>query len=309
VQLAASGIDRRHLQGRCGVSRGRETKSPPPRHDEPIRVLATVRGRHGSPDRRKRRVPFDRKATSRNGRGGVTEGRPRANNAKRARARGARRVLGRWKASWLPRRRSSSRGTPRRGPGSGDARKALQPSGPKRRPMTRGARYASEEGTSCLPSRDLPGGRWRTFSPIASARTRNQVTASSTLGATDGGFAAPPRTRRHDERWPPSLHLSAVLHGPGDGDGGTSVARCSPSPRKGGRPSQAVRLERAGRGAGANASARAETPQRRSGRGSDARGGARASSQSLQKSTDSDRRRESDAIHFTRFGWRSGTGA
>jgi len=47
----------------------------------------------------------------------------------------------------------------------------------------------------------------------------------------------------------------------------------------------------------------------RRGRGSDARGRARASVLSLQKSSDGVRRREASALHFTRFGGRSGTGA
>jgi hypothetical protein len=52
-----------------------------------------------------------------------------------------------------------------------------------------------------------------------------------------------------------------------------------------------------------------EGPHAAGGRGSDARGRARASLMLLQKSTDIVRRREADALHLTRFGKRSGTGA
>jgi len=309
VQLAASGIDRRHLQGRCGVSRVWRRCSP--LRDTTSRSACLPPSGAGAVVRsgKKGACPsIARPPPGREGRRdeGSTVGDNDATTRESAcRAPGSRKVESILVAAtallfagdaetgaWIGRR---AEGTPT--------------FRSKRRPMTRGARYASEEGTSCLPSRDRTR---RAVEDLLSDRIgphSQPVTASPTLGATDGGFAAPLRTRRHDERWPPSLHLSAVLHGPEDGGGGTSVARCSPSPRKGGGPSQAVRLERAVRGAGANASARAETPQRRSGRGSDARGRARASSQSLQKSTDSDRRREANAIHFTRFGWRSGTGA
>jgi len=127
-------------------------------------------------------------------------------------------------------------------------------------------------------------------------------TASSILGATDDGFESPPRTRRHEERWPPSFYLLAVLHRPGDDDEGTDVARCLPSSgREGAIARRTSRKRRAGSG-GRRIGAGSKEPSRRGERGSDARGRARASLMLLQKSTDSDRRREADALHFTRSG-------
>jgi len=85
-------------------------------------------------------------------------------------------------------------------------------------------------------------------------------------------------------------------------DGAVWLAACCPS--EGRQLSHAARFERIAREAEADATARAlnKEPQRWRGRGSDARGRARASFTSLQKSTDSVRRREADALHFTRSG-------
>jgi hypothetical protein len=83
-------------------------------------------------------------------------------------------------------------------------------------------------------------------------------------------------------------------------DGVVWLAACLSSEEGG--LSHAARVERSAREAEANASERAETPSRRGERGLDARGRARASLMLLQKSTDSVRRREADALHFTRFG-------
>jgi len=104
--------------------------------------------------------------------------------------------------------------------------------------------------------------------------------ASPILGATVGGLEAPPRPRRHEERWPSQLHPLAVLHRPGDSGEGASVARCPPSLGReraiAHRARRKTRTEGGGRRVGTD-SLRKEESSCRGGRGSDARGRARAS--------------------------------
>jgi hypothetical protein len=152
VQQAASGIGRRNLRGRCGGSRVGKRKPPHPRHDEPFRALASVRGRRRSTKRKKRRAPLDCKATSRWEEPSDEESTAGDQRGERT-APATRRVPGRWKASWLPRRHSPSRGKPRRGPRSVRHAEGTPPfrSHAARRP--RGARLATEEGSSRPPSR------------------------------------------------------------------------------------------------------------------------------------------------------------
>jgi len=179
-------------------------------------------------------------------------------------------------------------------------RKGLQPFREHAARRPRGARPATEEGNlgTTLSHGSPSRGAGYLRSGRIGPRTHIDI-ASTILGATDGGLAAPPRTRCHEEQCSPASHLSAACCRPGDDDEGAAwLAACLPS--EGGGLSHAVRLERGGREAEANAPARVATPEKRSrgGRGSDARGRARASVLSLQKSSDGVRRREADALHF-----------
>lgn len=166
--------------------------------------------------------------------------------------RPTRRVPGRQKASRLPRRRSPSRGTSRRGSkadrhaeGAPNLRERTA-----RRP--RGARLVMEEGN---PNALSPGhapreGLWYLCSRRVDPRRMSDI-VSTILGATDGGLRAPPRTRRQEERCPWTSQLTAACCCPGDGvHGATWLAACFPL--EGGGLSQAARLDRGGREAEAN---------------------------------------------------------
>jgi len=227
VQQAASGIGRRNLRGRCGGSRVGKRKPPHPRHDEPFRALASVRGRRRSTRRKKRRAPLDCKATSRWEEPSDEESTAGDQRGER-KAPTTRRVPGRWKASWLPRRHSPSRGKPRRGPRSVRHAEGTPPFRPHAARLPRGARFATEEGN--LPT--LPhGSSVKETGYLRSGQIgpcSHIAIASPILGATDGGLEAPPRTRRHEERWPSVPYLPADLYCSGDGDDGASLARCPP---------------------------------------------------------------------------------
>jgi len=211
VQLAASGIDRRNLRGRC-VGTRKEAKASPSLTRRAVQDACLVRARRRlSMDGKKKRVPFDCKATSLTGWGGVTKGRRPAVHVVRRRAETTRRVSRRPKASRLPQRRSPSRGTPERGSRSAGTRRALQPSGKTYRPTTKGC------------STRLGGGEpQRTLSPrlavergrVPSLRTDRPTPAhrhvSTILGATDGGLVAPPRTRRREEACSSASHLATA---------------------------------------------------------------------------------------------------
>jgi len=126
VQLAASGIDRRNLRGRCGESRVGGRK--------PLTHRSS--GRSGRLSRQGQASKYGTANKARasrlqsylpSGWSSVTRGRLQAIHVVR-RTPATRRVPGRRKASRLPRRRSPSRGTSRRGSRSAGMRKGLQPS-------------------------------------------------------------------------------------------------------------------------------------------------------------------------------------
>jgi hypothetical protein len=142
-------------------------------------------------------------------------------------------------------------------------RKGLQPFREHAARRPRGARPATEEGNlgTTLSHGSPSRGAGYLRSGRIGPRTHIDI-ASTILGATDGGLAAPPRTRCHEEQCSPASHLSAACCRPGDDDEGAAwLAACLPS--EGGGLSHAVRLERGGREAEANAPARVATPEKR----------------------------------------------
>jgi len=200
VQQAASGIDRRNLRGRCGGSRVRRRKLPVPRHTEPFRALVSVRGRRRSTKRKKRRVPLDCKAPS------LREG-PRDEGPTAGDQRGERRRPPRAGFPGGGKHPDCRDGTPLRGGSrNGDLgrrvmRKGLQPSEYACRPTTTGCSIRDGGGEppdtlSRLARREGRG----TFNSARIGPCSCSVTASTILGATDGGLWAPPRTRRQEER-------------------------------------------------------------------------------------------------------------
>jgi hypothetical protein len=226
VQQAASGIGRRNLRGRCGGSRVGKRKRPTrdttsrfgrlPLSGAGVEVRSGNRGAHLSIAR----LPPAGKSR-------VTRSRLQAINVASA-TRPPR--AGFLEGGKHPDCRD---GTPLRG-GSRDGdlgrcvmRKGLHPSEPMP-PDDHGVLdwHGGGEppnlphGSSVKETGYLRSGQIGPNSHIA--------IASPILGATDGGLEAPPRTRRHEERWPSVPHLLADLYCPGDGVDGAGLARCPP---------------------------------------------------------------------------------
>jgi hypothetical protein len=276
VQLAASGIGRRHLRGRCGGSWFWRRR---------VSTHQTRRAVSRACHRQRRARQFEAAKEARAPRlqrhlpkkeGPRDEGPTAGRNTRHARQRGSRAGFSEVKSIRIAATTLPFAGDAETGISIGRRAEGT--------PTFRSTRRTDDEGCSnrvgggdltILPHGPRPRGWRRTFAPIGSAHTRNHSIASPTLGATDGGFPALPRTRRREERWSSSPHLSPVLHGRGAAAKGR-VWLAARLPSEEGGPSHATSLERETWGAGANASVTGGDALPPSGRGSDARGRARA---------------------------------
>jgi hypothetical protein len=171
-------------------------------------------------------------------------------------------------------------------------------------PTTKGCSTHDGGGEPCTPPRGSPREGVRAPSLRVSRPTRYTVTASTILGATDGGPVTPLRKRRGGELWPSSPHLLAGLRLTAET---VTMVSCGSLPASPGRErlSHAARFERSRAGSGGQRSGTGssrEPSRRRGARIGRSRSCSRVISSSLQKSSDSVRRREADALHFTRSG-------
>jgi len=141
-----------------------------------------------------------------------------------------------------------------------------------------------------------------TFTPGDSAHVTHFATVSSVLGATDGGFATPPRTRRSRRAmaFGASTLWRAALTGRPASMVRAWLAACPPSGERG--LSQAARSERNAREAEANgigAGGDALTPRTGEDRTLEVM---LARRHRCRSRSDVARRREAGALHFTRSG-------
>jgi len=226
-----------------------------------------------------------------------------------------RRVPGRKKASWLPRRRSSSRRASRRGPRSARHTEgvSIRPKQHRDASTTEGCSTSWEEGSHLSPFAGTAYEReGRPFARGSSAHAHTSLSPQPSSAQPTVGFMVPPRTRRREERRSLALHSQAELAPFRERRRWCGVARCPPSlEREGGYRMPRTPTKRA-RKAGADATAQSGNVLTA---GGERRGLDRSRSCSrvvLSRSRSRQLvvwRKEAGVLHFIRFGERSGTGA
>lgn len=180
--------------------------------DRVVSGACLVRGRRRqSTKRQKRHEPSRLQSYLLERRGRVTEGRTVGDQHGNGNPIAVRQVLRRKKASWLPRRRTSSRRTSERGPRSVRHAGGSPSSRAHIARVTKGCSTRFEEGSHLSPFAGTAY-EWegRSFSRVSSAHTRTSPSYQPSSAQPTVEFGVPPRTRRNEERWSSALHSRTV---------------------------------------------------------------------------------------------------